>query len=159
ARLKLAPPPNRLWRSPLGCDRSAEASRATVAGSVLPFSLNFCARLTRKECAMAGLGFRSGAASFAAAALCAGVATAAEPVKTPTFTKDVAPIFQAKCETCHRTDSMAPMSLATYQEARPWARSIKARVAARQMPPWHVDKNVGIQEFTNDRSLTDAEID
>jgi len=108
---------------------------------------------------MAGLGFRSGAASFAVAALFAGAATAAEPVKTPTFTKDVAPIFQAKCETCHRTDSMAPMSLATYQEARPWARSIKARVAARQMPPWHVDKNVGIQEFTNDRSLTDTEID
>jgi len=108
---------------------------------------------------MAGLGFRSGAASFAVAALFAGVATAAEPVRTPTFTKDVAPIFQAKCETCHRTDSMAPMSLATYQEARPWARSIKTRVAARQMPPWHVDKNVGIQEFTNDRSLTDTEID
>ena len=89
----------------------------------------------------------------------AGPAAAADAVKTPTFTKDVAPIFQAKCETCHRTDSMAPMSLVTYQEARPWAKSIKARVAARQMPPWHIDKNIGIQEFKNDRSLTDQEID
>ena len=77
----------------------------------------------------------------------------------PTFTKDVAPIFQAKCEACHRPGSIAPMSLVTYQEARPWARSIKDRVAARQMPPWHVDRTVGIQAFKNDRSLTDAEID
>src|SRR5262249_29785585 len=74
---------------------------------------------------------------------------------TPTFTKDVAPLFQAKCEACHRPDSMAPMSLQTYQDVRPWARSIKARVTARQMPPWHIDKNVGIQEFKNDRSLSD----
>jgi hypothetical protein len=51
------------------------------------------------------------------------------------------------------------MALVTYQDARPWAKSIKARVAARQMPPWHIDKNVGIQEFKNDRSLSDAEID
>src|SRR5437867_2135838 len=91
--------------------------------------------------------------------LCAGAARAADAPKAPTFTKDVAPIFQAKCETCHRPDSMAPMTLASYQDARPWAKSIKARVAARQMPPWHIDKNVGIQEFKNDRSLTDAEID
>src|ERR671926_1512196 len=86
-------------------------------------------------------------------------AAAADAPKTPTFTKDVAPIFQAKCEACHRPDSMAPMSLVTYQDARPWARSIKARVAARQMPPWHIDKNVGIQEFKNDRSLNDQEIE
>lgn len=97
--------------------------------------------------------------ALAAVMMCAGIASAAEPVKAPTFTKDVAPIFQAKCEACHRTDSMAPMSLTNYQEARPWARSIKARVTARQMPPWHIDKNIGIQEFKNDRSLSDAEID
>src|SRR5215216_1921331 len=89
----------------------------------------------------------------------AGAATAAGTPTTPTFTKDIAPIFQAKCEACHRTDSMAPMALTTYQETRPWVKSIKARVSARQMPPWHVDKNVGIQEFKNDRSLTDQEID
>ena len=50
------------------------------------------------------------------------------------------------------------MSLVTYEEARPWARSIKARVAARQMPPWHIDKSVGIQHFQNDRSLSEAQI-
>jgi hypothetical protein len=77
----------------------------------------------------------------------------------PTFTKDVAPILQAKCESCHRPNSIAPMSLVSFEEARPWARSIRARVAARQMPPWHIDKTVGIQHFANDRSLSDHEID
>ena len=57
--------------------------------------------------------------------------SAADAPKTPTFTKDIAPIFQEKCEACHRPDSIAPMSLMTYAEARPWARSIKARVADR----------------------------
>ena len=76
----------------------------------------------------------------------------------PTFTRDVAPIFQEKCEACHRPDSIAPMSLRTYQEVRPWARSIRTRVEARQMPPWHIDKTVGIQEFKNDRSLNDTQI-
>jgi len=88
-----------------------------------------------------------------------GMAQAAEPTATPTFTKDVAPIFQAKCESCHRTDSMAPMSLVTYEETRPFASSIKAKVAMRQMPPWHIDRTIGIQAFKNDRSLTDAEVD
>jgi hypothetical protein len=97
--------------------------------------------------------------SVCAVLVSAGPAAAADAVKTPTFAKDVAPIFQAKCEACHRTDSMAPMSLVNYQEVRPWAKAIKARVTARQMPPWHIDKNVGIQEFKNDRSLSDQEID
>src|SRR5918996_634849 len=61
----------------------------------------------------------------------------------PTFSRDVAPIFQEKCEACHRPDSIAPMSLRTYEEARPWARSIRTRVELRQMPPWHIDKGVG----------------
>jgi hypothetical protein len=78
---------------------------------------------------------------------------------SPTFTKDVAPILQAKCESCHRANSIAPMSLVTFEETRPWARSIRQRVAARQMPPWHIDKTVGIQHFANDRSLSDREID
>src|ERR1700733_13139099 len=76
----------------------------------------------------------------------------------PTFTKDVAPIFQGKCEECHRKDSMAPMSLVTYEEARPWAKSIRQRVITRQMPPWHIDKTVGVQHFKNDMSLTDEQI-
>jgi hypothetical protein len=77
----------------------------------------------------------------------------------PTFTKDVAPIFQKKCESCHRPDSIAPMSLITYQEARPWARSIRDRVASRNMPPWHIDPTVGIQHYKGDRSLSQKEID
>lgn len=79
--------------------------------------------------------------------------------QAPTFTKDIAPIFQNKCEACHRPDSIAPMSLVSFEESRPWARSIKNRVQARQMPPWHIDKTIGIQEFENDRSLSDQEID
>jgi hypothetical protein len=78
---------------------------------------------------------------------------------TPTFSKDVAPIFRAQCEACHRPGYIAPMSLQTYAEVRPWARSIKNRVETRQMPPWHIDKAVGIQDFQNDRSLTRVEID
>ena len=77
---------------------------------------------------------------------------------TPTYTKDVAPIFRARCEACHRPGYIAPMSLQTYTESRPWARSIKNRVETRQMPPWHLDKSVGIQDFQNDRSLTNDEI-
>src|SRR5204863_2924677 len=78
---------------------------------------------------------------------------------TPTYTKDVAPIFQAKCEGCHRADGMGPMKLATYEDARPWVKSIASRVGSRQMPPWHIDKTVGIQKFKNDRSLSDDQID
>ena len=78
--------------------------------------------------------------------------------ETPTYTKDVAPIFREKCEACHRPGYIAPMSLQTYAESRPWARSIQNRVATRQMPPWHIDKSVGIQDFQNDRSLTDTQI-
>src|SRR5688572_14705300 len=77
---------------------------------------------------------------------------------TPTFTKDIAPIFQEKCEACHRPNSIAPMSLVTYTEARPYARTIKNRVETRQMPPWHIDKTVGVQHFKNDRSLSDEQI-
>jgi len=78
--------------------------------------------------------------------------------KPVTFAKDIAPIFQAKCEECHRTGSMAPMSLVTYQETRPWVKAIRERVLTRNMPPWHLDKTVGIQHFANDRSLNDEQI-
>src|SRR6185369_4601913 len=82
----------------------------------------------------------------------------AEIPSSPTFSKDIAPIFQAKCEVCHRAGSMAPMSLRTFEEVCPWARAIRERVIQRQMPPWHLDKTVGIQEFKNDRSLSDEQI-
>jgi mono/diheme cytochrome c family protein len=75
-----------------------------------------------------------------------------------TFTKDVAPILQKACQNCHRPGSIAPMSLLTYEDARPWARSIKDRVERRSMPPWHVDRTVGIRKFKDDPSLSDKEI-
>jgi hypothetical protein len=97
--------------------------------------------------------------SAALAAMPAVPALAQTPAAAPSFTKDVAPIFQEKCEACHRPDSIAPMPLRTYEEARPWARSIRTRVASRQMPPWHIDKGVGIQQFKYDRSLSEQQID
>jgi mono/diheme cytochrome c family protein len=75
-----------------------------------------------------------------------------------TFAKDVAPILQQNCQECHQPNSIAPMSLITYQEVRPWAAAIKERVAARQMPPWHIDRSVGVQRFKNDMSLTDQQV-
>jgi hypothetical protein len=75
-----------------------------------------------------------------------------------TFTKDVAPILQRSCVACHRPGEMAPMSLMTYEDVRPWARAVKTRVVAREMPPWHIDRNIGIQKFKDDPSLSDAEI-
>ena len=70
----------------------------------------------------------------------------------------MAPILQEHCQTCHHVGTVAPMSLVTYEQARPWAKAIKQRVAAREMPPWFIDKNVGVQHFDNDESLTDEEI-
>lgn len=74
-----------------------------------------------------------------------------------TFSKDVAPIFFNKCAECHRSGEIAPMSLLSYKEARPWARSIREKVVNREMPPWHADPAHG--EFDNDRSLTKKEIE
>src|SRR6202043_510178 len=65
---------------------------------------------------------------------------------------------QERCQVCHRAGTFAPMSLMTYEQARPWAKSIKQKVLAREMPPWYLDKNVGIQHFDNDISLNDQEI-
>ena len=75
-----------------------------------------------------------------------------------TFSKDVAPIFERACQNCHRPGSIAPMPLLTYTDARPWARAIKDKVVRRVMPPWHIDRNVGVSKFKDDPSLTAAEI-
>jgi len=75
-----------------------------------------------------------------------------------TFAKDIAPILQQNCQSCHHAGTFAPMSLVTYDETRPWARSIKQKVSAREMPPWFIDKNVGVQRFSNDVSLSDEQI-
>ena len=87
----------------------------------------------------------------------AAVAQSADP-EEPTFANDVAPILYESCVSCHRPGEIAPMSLISYQEVRPWARSIKNKVETRAMPPWHLDRHIGIQKFKNDPSLTDAQI-
>src|SRR5580658_2783453 len=104
---------------------------------------------------------RSSVISVAVTLIAAGAAFAADtakPVAQPTFSKDIAPIFQKACQNCHRAESIAPMSLLTYKDARPWAKSIKQKVIRREMPPWFIDKNVGIRSFKDDPSLTDKEI-
>jgi hypothetical protein len=75
-----------------------------------------------------------------------------------TFTKDIAPILQKNCQVCHRPGAIAPMSLLTYEDARPWARAIREKVVGREMPPWYIDRNIGISEFKDDPSLSDADI-
>ena len=75
-----------------------------------------------------------------------------------TFARDVAPILQGNCQTCHRPASVAPMSLLTYEEVLPWAPLIRQRVIKREMPPWPVDRTVGVRAFKNDRSLSVEEI-
>ena len=74
-----------------------------------------------------------------------------------TFSKDVAPILAKNCQGCHRPGEAAPMSLLTYQEARPWAKAIREAVILKRMPPWDADPHVG--NFSNDRSLSQSEID
>jgi hypothetical protein len=75
----------------------------------------------------------------------------------PTFSKDVAPILYKNCAGCHRPGDIAPMSLLTYEQARPWAKSIREKVSLGQMPPWHAAQPVGT--FSNDRRLTDTDKD
>ncbi len=89
------------------------------------------------------------------ALLVCAVGSAASP---PTFNADVAPIVYAKCVGCHRSGAVAPMPLVTYEDVRPWARAIKARVMAREMPPWFADRRFS-RALKNDPSLSDAEID
>jgi hypothetical protein len=88
----------------------------------------------------------------------AGLAQAQTTPNQVTFTKDIAPILQRACQNCHRPGSIGPMSLLTYNDVRPWAKSIKQQVVQRNMPPWFIDRAVGIQKFKNDVSLTDQEI-
>jgi mono/diheme cytochrome c family protein len=77
----------------------------------------------------------------------------------PTFSEDVAPILFANCVRCHQPDGIGPMPLMSYEQARTYARRIRQKVSDREMPPWHLDKTVGIQEYKNDISLSDQQIE
>jgi len=92
------------------------------------------------------------------AGLAAGVALmGAELSSQVTFSKDVLPILQKNCQSCHRPGQVAPMSLVSYKEARPWAKAIKTAAVARKMPPWFADPSYG--HFVNDRSMKQSDID
>jgi hypothetical protein len=80
-----------------------------------------------------------------------GIAAVAAP---PTFNKNVLPILQKNCQGCHRTGEIAPMSLISYQDARPWAKAIKAAVATKKMPPWFAE----LGHFANDPTLSEADV-
>jgi hypothetical protein len=93
-----------------------------------------------------------------------GISAAAADIPAEiTYTKHIAPILQRSCENCHRADGVAPMSLRTYEEVRPWARAIKQRTGIGPkmgvMPPWYVEKNIGIQKYKDDPSLSAEEIE
>ena len=90
-------------------------------------------------------------------ALSSGADGLAKPKATIIFNTEVAPILFKNCAECHRPGEAAPMSLLSYKDARPWARSIREKVVSREMPPWHADPHVG--QFSNDPRLTQAEID
>ena len=95
---------------------------------------------------LAGVGLLCGLTSLAAAQ------------EQITFTKHVAPIIQQKCQVCHSPNSVAPMSLITYKDVKEYADEIKEKVGNRVMPPWHVDRTVGIHDFKNDRGLNEQQI-
>ena len=80
-----------------------------------------------------------------------------------TFSRDIAPILQRSCQKCHRPDSLAPMSLISDDEVRPWARAMKLRTGLRNkpgvMPPWYIERGVGVQHFKDDPSLSEEEIE
>ena len=114
--------------------------------------MNPVRRLTPKHCALH-------ARSAVIAALLAGTlcAAPANSGSAPTYSKDVAPILYKNCASCHRAGEIAPMSLLTYKETRPWAASIREKVTLGEMPPWHSNDPRGT--FSNDRRLSVAERD
>src|SRR5688500_7936710 len=105
---------------------------------------------------------RAAVAAWALGLLAGPAAAQTPPPSDVTFSRDIVPILQRSCQTCHRPDGVAPMSLLTYEEVRPWARAIKQRTGigprAGVMPPWYIEKNIGIQHYKDDPSLSDAEI-
>src|SRR5580693_5833796 len=88
-----------------------------------------------------GIGLAMGMAAIAA-------------TSSPTFNKDVLPILQKNCQGCHRPGEVAPMSLISYKDARPWAKAMKVAVVTKKMPPWFAEYG----HFANDRTLSAADI-
>src|SRR4249920_887503 len=84
------------------------------------------------------------------------LSAAGQAADAPTFYRDVLPVLQKNCQSCHRPGQIAPFSMLSYESTRPWARSIKTKVESRQMPPWFADPHV--QEFSNNPSLSDAQV-
>ena len=106
---------------------------------------------------------RAFVAAGLAALLPAAPAEAAAAADEVTYNRDVAPIMQRSCQSCHRPGSIAPMSLLTYEEVRPWARNIKDKTSRPdndpdRMPPWFIEKNIGVQNFKEDISLSPEEV-
>ena len=101
------------------------------------------------------LSLAAGVAVLCGAAVISGQAQAPQAGDVPTFSKDIAPILYANCTGCHRPGEIAPMSLLTYAEARPWAQAISRRVGDGSMPPWHAD--APLDTFANERRLTPAQ--
>src|SRR5262245_52695443 len=108
-----------------------------------------------------------GLAALAATAMAAATglhlqAAPGDVPSAPTFARDIAPILQRSCQNCHRPDGVAPMPLVTYEEVRPFARAIRQRTSIGPhrgvMLPWYIEKNIGIQKYKNDPSLSDVEI-
>ena len=90
---------------------------------------------------------------------CISLARAAEPIiQEPTFSNEVVRVLQEKCQRCHQPGGIGPMPLETYEQARAWAPRIKENVRRRIMPPWHLDPTIGIQEYKNDFSLSEEQI-
>src|SRR5271169_77296 len=85
----------------------------------------------------------------------AGTPSAGSPNVTPTFHRDIEPILQKRCQSCHRDGEAAPMPLLTYEQTRPWAKAIRASVLTGKMPPWQADPHYG--KFSNDLSLGSGE--
>ena len=90
--------------------------------------------------------------------IAAAVTAGAAPIpSTPTYYKDIVPVLQNRCQECHRAGEVAPMSLMSYNEVRPWAKAIKSAVLTKKMPPWNADPHFG--HFSNDRSMPQPEIE
>src|SRR5688572_13591614 len=96
-------------------------------------------------------------ASLVAAPQTKQLADTSSAAGSPTFYRDVLPVLQKNCQSCHRPGEVAPMSLITFEQARPWARAMKSAVVSKQMPPWFADPAYG--HFANERRLSAREID